>query len=80
MCLIGYSSIVCASGGCGLWFVRCGQLLCHGIYIPQAVDSRASLDLLRIRKMSKPAYSLVIAMMMMMMMMMDNKIKIKKHT
>jgi hypothetical protein len=25
-CLISYSSIVCASGGCGLWFVRCCQL------------------------------------------------------
>jgi hypothetical protein len=25
--LVSHSSIVCASGGCGLWFARCGQLL-----------------------------------------------------
>jgi hypothetical protein len=26
-----YSSIVCASGGCGLWFGRCGQLPRHSV-------------------------------------------------
>jgi hypothetical protein len=26
VCLISYSIIVCASGRCRLWFVRCGQL------------------------------------------------------
>jgi hypothetical protein len=25
--LVSYSSFVCVSGGCGLWFARCSQLL-----------------------------------------------------
>jgi hypothetical protein len=27
-----YSSIVCASGGCGLWFGRCGQLSWYSVH------------------------------------------------